>query len=71
LVRICPPLSGNGIGLVRRVSCIDVTILKNNCSVAKYEVNSAINVTFSIELSLRMDIEGVLVSFEAALVEHR
>ncbi len=38
-------------------------------SVTEDEVNSAVDVTVAIKLSEGMDVEGVLVANEAALVE--
>jgi len=63
-------LSSDSVGLVRRVTWINVAILNNNGGVAKNEVHRAIYVALRIELPLGMDVEGVLVSFKAALVKY-
>ena len=71
LIRVSPTLGSESVGLVRRVTCINVTILQHNCGISKDEINCTIYVTFPIELPLEMDIEGVLVSFQAAPVKYR
>jgi hypothetical protein len=63
-------LSSDSVGLVRRVTWINVTILNNNSSIAKNEVHRAIYVAFPVELPLGMDVEGVLVPFKAAPVKY-
>ncbi|PON63470.1 LOW QUALITY PROTEIN: hypothetical protein PanWU01x14_131340 [Parasponia andersonii] len=70
LVRVGSALSSYGVELAgERQPRIDVAVLDNNSSVAEYEVHGAVNVAFSVELSLGMSIQGVLVGFEAAAVE--
>ena len=70
LVRIGSCLCSDGVLLVAHWSTdVDVAVLKNSNSVTKYEVYSSINVTVTIELTLRIDIQGILVTFEAATVE--
>ena len=59
LIRVSPTLCSKSIGLVRRVTCINVTILENNRGISKYKIDRAIYVTFPIELPLGMDIEGL------------
>ncbi|KAF7844823.1 hypothetical protein G2W53_001728 [Senna tora] len=60
LVRIGPTLSSYCVHFVGRVSRENVTILENHCSISKDEVHCAINVTFPVELSLRMNVQSVL-----------
>ena len=55
--------------LIHWFSDKNVTVLKDDGGVAEYEVDGAVNVTFSIELSERMGVESVLVAFEAASIE--
>ncbi|PON79340.1 hypothetical protein TorRG33x02_236220, partial [Trema orientale] len=70
LVRVGSALGSYGVELAgERQPGIDVAVLENNSSVAEYEVHGAVNVAFSVELSLGMSIQGVLVGFEAADVE--
>ena len=69
LVRISSALCSDGVDLIRWVPSIDVAILEHNSCIAKYKVNRAIDVTLSIELSLRMNIECVLITLEAASIK--
>jgi len=72
LVRVSPSLGSYCVLLgCHGLSSVDVAVLENNCSVTKYEVNCAVDVALLKELSLSVDVEGVLVSFDAALVEDR
>ena len=70
MIWVGPALCGDGIGFVWGITCIYVAILQDHCSVTKYKVNRAIDVAFPIELSIGVDIEGVLEPFKAASVEH-
>lgn len=70
LVRICSSLCCDCVHFVGRVSRKDVTILEYGSRVTEYEVNCAVDVAFSVELSVGMDIECVLVAFKAASVKH-
>ncbi len=63
-------LSSDSVGLIRRVTWINVAILNNNGGVAENEVHRAIYVAFPVELPLGMDVEGVLVPFKAAPVKY-
>lgn len=69
LVGVSPALCSDDIDFVRRVSSIDVTILKNNGCISKDEVNGAINVALFVELSLRMNKKGVLIALKATSIE--
>lgn len=70
LVRVGSALGGDGVGFVGWVTSVDVAVLEHNSSVAEYEVDSAINVTFSVELSIGVDVKGILVTFEATSIEY-
>lgn len=69
LVRIGSALGGDGVGLVAWFAGEDVAVLENDGGIAEDEIDSAIYVAISIELAIGVDIEGVLVAFEAAPVE--
>lgn len=71
LVRVGPALGGDCVGLVGRVSGIDVAVLKDHRGVSEDEVDGAIYVALAVELPLRVGIKGVLESLDAAHVEHR
>lgn len=71
LVSVDPALGGDGVGLVRGIACIYVAVLEDNSGISEYEIDSPVDVTFSVELPVGMGIESVLVTFEAAFVEHR
>jgi len=51
-------------------SCINVAGLEDHSSVAKDEIHCAIDVAISVELSLGVHIESVLVPFKATPIEH-
>lgn len=50
-------------------SCVDHAVLEDRSRVTEDEVHSAIDVAFFVELSLGVDVEGVLEAFEAAEIE--
>jgi len=62
-------LGGDGVGLVGRVSGVKIAVLENYSGVSEYEVDGSVDVAFTVKLSLRVNIKGVLVALEAALVE--
>lgn len=70
LIRVGSALCRNGIGFVRGVTCINVAILENNCGVTKYKVHCPINVTIFVELSIGVDIKGILIPFKATTIEY-
>ena len=70
LIRVCSALSGDGIELSTVwLSWIYVAVLEDNSSVSEYEIHSAVDITFSVELSLGMCVQSVLVAFKAAPVK--
>ncbi|KAF7835550.1 putative CCR4-associated factor 1-like protein 11 [Senna tora] len=69
LVWIGPTLSSYCVHFVGRVSRKNVTILENHWSISKDEVHFAINVTLSIELSLRMNVQSVLTVLNPEVIE--
>ena len=69
-VRIRSSLGRDGVHLFGHVlSYVNVAILKNNNSVSEYEVHGTIDVAVAVELALGVNIESVLVAFEAASIE--
>ncbi|KAI6706617.1 hypothetical protein NL676_009579 [Syzygium grande] len=70
LIGISPGLCNDGIDLIRRVSSIDVTILKNDSNISKDKVSGAIDAAFFIELPLRMNEKGVL-TLKSTSIEDR
>lgn len=48
-----------------------VAILENNCRVTEYEVYSAIDIAFSVELTIGVCVECVLVRVKFAAVKNR
>lgn len=72
LVGVGPALRRDG-GLLAAnwLQDADVAVLEHRSGVAEDEVLGAGDVTIAVELALRVDVEGVLVAFEAAPVEHR
>ncbi|EYU24969.1 hypothetical protein MIMGU_mgv1a022106mg, partial [Erythranthe guttata] len=71
LVRVGSSLGGDDVLLlVHWAACVDHAVLQNGGGVAKDEVDGAVDVAFFVELALRVDVECVLVPFEAAAVEH-
>ena len=71
LVWIGSALCSDGVDLIGWISSIDVAILEHDGRIAKYKVNSAIDVTLFIELSLRMNIERVLITLKATSIKDR
>lgn len=70
-IRVFSSLGSDRVLLIdHRFSYINVAVLEDCHGVAEYEVHRAIYVAIAIELSLRVDIEGVLIPLEAALVEN-
>lgn len=70
LIRVGSALSGDGVFLsTTRFSDVDVGVLDDGDGVAEDEVDGAVNVAVAVELALRVDVQGVLVAFEAAAVE--
>lgn len=71
LIRVGPALCRDCVLLtVRGPSCVDHAVLEDDSGVAKNEVDGAVHVALFVELSLRVDVEGVLVAFEATTVEN-
>lgn len=50
-------------------SSVDHAVLEDYGCVSEYEVYGSVDVTFFVELTLGVDVEGVLVAFESAAVE--
>lgn len=72
LKRVVSGLGRNDIGLaVYGPSDENDAILENSSSIAEDEVYGAVDVALSVELSLGMDHESVLVALEGTLVEDR
>lgn len=49
---------------------VEVRFLENDGGVAEDEIDGAVDVAFPVELPERVNVEGVLVGYEAALVEY-
>ncbi|RWW50514.1 hypothetical protein BHE74_00043207, partial [Ensete ventricosum] len=70
LVRVFPPLRREDVLLVRqRLPGVEVAVLEHHRRVAEDEVDGAVDIAFSVELAEGVDVEGVLVAYEAAPVE--
>jgi len=63
-------LCSDGIDFVRGVSNIDVTIMENDGGISKDEVSGAIDITFFVELSFRMNEKSVLITLKATSIEN-
>ncbi|KAJ0891018.1 hypothetical protein HanRHA438_Chr09g0430161 [Helianthus annuus] len=48
---------------------MDVTILENGCSVTKDEIDGSSNQAVDVELTVFVDVKGVLVGQHVTLVE--
>ena len=68
LGRLGPALRGDGVALV--VMQVDVAVLQDDSGVAEDEVDCAVDIAVAVELISGVDVEGVLVPFKAALIEH-
>ncbi|KAL0918547.1 hypothetical protein M5K25_010561 [Dendrobium thyrsiflorum] len=51
------------------LSCEDLTVLEDCLAITKYEVNGAVDMTITIELTQGMCIEGILITFNATSKE--
>ena len=51
-------------------TCIQVAFLQYNHSITENKIDCTIYVTFSIELFATADPQGILVSFDTAIVEN-
>lgn len=70
LIRVGSSLGCDGVLLVGHGSpCIYIAVLNNSSGVTKDEIYGTINVAFFVELTLGVDVEGVLISFKAATVK--
>lgn len=52
-----------------RLTSVDVTVLEDGGCVSEDEIDGAVDVTVSQELTARMKVESVLIAFERAVVE--
>ncbi|KAL0904097.1 hypothetical protein M5K25_026169 [Dendrobium thyrsiflorum] len=72
LVRILAVLCGDCVLLHRHwLSRPNNAFLENDGGIAEDEVDGAEDVAFAEELALRVDVKGVLVAYDAAVVDHR
>lgn len=70
LVRVLSSLGGEDVFLVFvRLAGVEVAVLEDDGGVAEDKVDGAVDVAFAVELAEGVDVEGVLVADEAALVE--
>ena len=70
LVGVGASLGGDGVLLAgERPTQVYVAALNDGDGVPEDEVDGAIDVAVAVELALGVDVEGVLVSLEAAAVE--
>ena len=69
LIRIGTALGGDGDGFVRRITGDDVAILEYDGGIAEDEIDGAVNVALFVELAFGVNVESVLIPFEAATVE--
>lgn len=65
-------MCGDGVFLIgQSLPQVDIAVLDDGDSVAEDEVDGAIDVAVTVELAVGVDVEGVLVASEAAIVENR
>lgn len=70
MIRVGSNLCCDGIEFVALGEArIEVAVLENDGCTIEDELDSVVDVAFSVELVERMDVENVLVSLEAAVVE--
>lgn len=70
LIRVGSSLSGDCVGLTTWTTCEDVAVLENRCCVSEDKIDSSINVAIAVKLTVGVNVECVLVSFETALVKN-
>lgn len=72
LIRVCSRLRRHRVLLVaHRSPHVDVAVLKHRHGVPEYEVYGSVYVAITVELTVRVHVQRVLVPLEAAPVEHR
>lgn len=70
LIRVGSSLGSDCISATTWTTCKDVAVLENSGCVSKDEVNGSINVTVTVKLAVGVNVECVLVTFKAALIEN-
>lgn len=71
LIWVFLSLSSDGVELIgKRLPWLDVAVLEDHSSIAKYEVYGTCNVAFFVELAIGVGVKGVLESIKWTLVEH-
>ena len=71
LIWVGSSLSSDCVSSTTWTTCEDVAVLENSCCISEDEVHGSINIAITVELTVRMNVKCVLVTFEAALVENR
>lgn len=70
LVRVFARLSGDRVFLAaHRLTRVDVAVLEDSCCVSEDEVDGAVDIAVSQELTARVKVESVLIAFERTFVE--
>jgi len=70
LIWVLPSLGRHGVLLIaHRFSDVDVAALEHGYCITENEVDGAVNVTVTVELALRVDVECILIALEATPVE--
>ena len=71
LIWVFAVLGSNGVLLpIHWLARIDATVLEYYGCIAEYEIHRAVDVTFAEELAIGVNIEGVLVSYDVAPIDH-
>lgn len=70
LVRVGSSLGGDCVGLTTWTTCENVAVLKNGSCVSEDKIDSSVNVTVTVKLAVGVNVECVLVTLKAALVEN-
>ena len=71
MIRVFPVLGGDCVLLkCHCLTSVNAAVLKHHSRVAEDEIHCPVNVAFSVELTVRMDVESVLIPDYVAAVDH-
>lgn len=70
LVLVGSSLGGDCVGLATWTTCENVAVLKNGSCVSEDKIDSSVNVAITVELAVGVNVECVLVTLKATLIEN-
>lgn len=70
LIRVGSSLSSDCVSVTTWTACEDVAVLENGCCVSEDEIDGSVNVAIAVKLTVGVNVECVLVTFETAFVKN-